>query len=638
MARGATWDPDLEERIGDAIGRELRAIGANLYGGVCVNVLRHPAWGRAQETYGEDPHHVGELGAALDPRPAAPRDGVREALRVQLDGERALLASTSRSTRSRCTRCTCPHFSRIVDEGVASVMSAYNSVNGEWCGQNRDAAHRRPARRVGLRGVRDQRLDLRAPRRGDVGRPPASTSRCPTGWSGPSTSPARSSAARRRGTTSTAPSSGSSRPCCASTTCCQRPTPACDVLGSPEHRALAREAAARSVVLLRNEPVDGAPVLPLAASAARAGRGARPPRRRPSTSATAGRATCGTSTCLTVLDGLRRRCPASTSSTTTAPTSRACRSGRRATPTSPSSSSATPTSTKASTSATPASTSRSLMPETDEPDVVERFDAETDDPPRRRRPGARARPARRGRVQRAAATARRCGSPGRRRAHPRRRRGEPAHRRRDRQAGSAVVVTRVGSTRSPRSCSPGTRAWRAATRSPTCCSARSTRRPSAVQRTRRRRPTSRRSTATPTPFVYDRWHGWWHLARDGSTPAFPFGFGLGYTTFALDDAVGGRRATTSSRCAATVRNTGDRDGTDVVQVYSADPPRLVGFARVEIAAGDAHAVEIVIPFERFAVRDATRHAMVVRPGATRCASRRSAADAGIGLEVDVSPA
>ena len=65
MARGATWDLDLETRIGDAIGRELRAVGADLYGGVCVNALRHPAWGRAQETYGEDPHHLGEMGAAL---------------------------------------------------------------------------------------------------------------------------------------------------------------------------------------------------------------------------------------------------------------------------------------------------------------------------------------------------------------------------------------------------------------------------------------------------------------------------------------------------------------------------------------------------------------------------------------------
>src|SRR4051794_10971873 len=65
MARGATWDPDLEERVGVAIGAELRASGATLTGAVCVNVLRHPAWGRAQETYGEDPFLVGELGAAF---------------------------------------------------------------------------------------------------------------------------------------------------------------------------------------------------------------------------------------------------------------------------------------------------------------------------------------------------------------------------------------------------------------------------------------------------------------------------------------------------------------------------------------------------------------------------------------------
>ena len=51
MARGATWDIELEERVGDVIGIESRAYGANLYGGVCINLLRHPAWGRAQETY-----------------------------------------------------------------------------------------------------------------------------------------------------------------------------------------------------------------------------------------------------------------------------------------------------------------------------------------------------------------------------------------------------------------------------------------------------------------------------------------------------------------------------------------------------------------------------------------------------------
>src|SRR3954469_14411580 len=65
MARGASWDTDLEERIGDAIGRELRALGGNHFGGVCLNLVRHPAWGRAQETFGEDPCHLGAFAAAL---------------------------------------------------------------------------------------------------------------------------------------------------------------------------------------------------------------------------------------------------------------------------------------------------------------------------------------------------------------------------------------------------------------------------------------------------------------------------------------------------------------------------------------------------------------------------------------------
>ncbi|KAF7960153.1 hypothetical protein EAE96_001752 [Botrytis aclada] len=65
MARGATWDIALEQEVGLAIGREARALGANFFGGVCINLPRHPVWGRAQETYGEDPVLLGEFGAAL---------------------------------------------------------------------------------------------------------------------------------------------------------------------------------------------------------------------------------------------------------------------------------------------------------------------------------------------------------------------------------------------------------------------------------------------------------------------------------------------------------------------------------------------------------------------------------------------
>ena len=135
MARGATWDLDLEQRIGDAIGRELLASGADLYGGVCVNLLRHPAWGRAQETYGEEPHHVGELGAAL----------TRGVQRHVMATVKHFACNSMENARFRVDvtvdegvlhEVYLPHFRRIVDEGVACVMSAYNAVNGEWCGQH----------------------------------------------------------------------------------------------------------------------------------------------------------------------------------------------------------------------------------------------------------------------------------------------------------------------------------------------------------------------------------------------------------------------------------------------------------------------------------------------------------------------
>ena len=58
MARGASWDSGLEERIGRAIAMELRAKGGNVLLAPAMNLLRHPAWGRAQEVYGEDTHHM----------------------------------------------------------------------------------------------------------------------------------------------------------------------------------------------------------------------------------------------------------------------------------------------------------------------------------------------------------------------------------------------------------------------------------------------------------------------------------------------------------------------------------------------------------------------------------------------------
>ena len=135
MGRGATFDPALEEQIGEAIGVELAAHGANYTGAVCLNLLRHPAWGRAQETYGEDPHHVGEMAAALT------RGLQRRVLACMKhfalnSMENARFAVDVTADERALHEVYLPHFRRVADEGVASVMSAYNSVNGEWCGEN----------------------------------------------------------------------------------------------------------------------------------------------------------------------------------------------------------------------------------------------------------------------------------------------------------------------------------------------------------------------------------------------------------------------------------------------------------------------------------------------------------------------
>jgi beta-glucosidase len=133
-----------------------------------------------------------------------------------------------------------------------------------------------------------------------------------------------------------------------------------------------------------------------------------------------------------------------------------------------------------------------------------------------------------------------------------------------------------------------------------------------------------------THFRYDRWHGWWHLERAGTTPAFPFGFGLGYTTFVLAGADVARDGD-SIVVTGSVRNTGARGGADVVQVYVElpdpdAPPRLGGFARVEVAAGEEAPFRVVVPVDRLATRDPERRAWRAATGPHRVRVARFAGD------------
>ncbi|WP_181798900.1 glycoside hydrolase family 3 C-terminal domain-containing protein, partial [Streptomyces sp. WELS2] len=90
------------------------------------------------------------------------------------------------------------------------------------------------------------------------------------------------------------------------------------------------------------------------------------------------------------------------------------------------------------------------------------------------------------------------------------------------------------------------------------------------------------------------------------TAAFAFGHGLSYTSFDWDELTVGRaEADTGGEfsLAFTVRNTGERAGTEVVQLYLHDPvasvvqpvQRLIGYTRVRLAAGEVRRVRVAVP-------------------------------------------
>ncbi len=136
IARAATFNVELERRVGLAIGLEVAARGGNVLLAPTINLLRHPGWGRAQETYSEDPHHMGAMAVAF----------ISGAQNHVLTSPKHFALNNLENTRFDLSadvdprtlhEVYLPHFKRCVQEAAAaSIMSAYNKVNGVYCGEH----------------------------------------------------------------------------------------------------------------------------------------------------------------------------------------------------------------------------------------------------------------------------------------------------------------------------------------------------------------------------------------------------------------------------------------------------------------------------------------------------------------------
>ena len=147
----ATWNPDLVGRIGTAISDEARAkhhqaLRRNvrkIYSGLTcwspnINIFRDPRWGRGQETYGEDPYLTATMGVAFvkglqgDDPDCLKLAATPKHFAVHSGPESSRHSFDARVSGRDLRETYLPAFEACVREGkAASVMGCYNRVNGE---------------------------------------------------------------------------------------------------------------------------------------------------------------------------------------------------------------------------------------------------------------------------------------------------------------------------------------------------------------------------------------------------------------------------------------------------------------------------------------------------------------------------
>ncbi|GAA1394360.1 glycoside hydrolase family 3 C-terminal domain-containing protein [Catellatospora coxensis] len=137
VALGSTWDPDLVRRVGEALGDEARAMGVSVLLGPGINLKRSPLGGRNFEYYAEDPLLTGVLatewvrglqsrGVGASLKHFAVNSQETDRMRVSADVD-------ERTLREMYLRA----FQRVVQQAQPwTVMCSYNRINGVYASQD----------------------------------------------------------------------------------------------------------------------------------------------------------------------------------------------------------------------------------------------------------------------------------------------------------------------------------------------------------------------------------------------------------------------------------------------------------------------------------------------------------------------
>lgn len=166
LALASTWDPDLLTRVFTVVAREIRSRGVQLVLAPVVDVSRDPRWGRIDETYGEDPYLVGELGVGAvkgfqgssTPLESGLPTGHVFATLKHMTGHGQPESGTNTGPAEISERVLReeffpPFIAAIQRAGAADVMPSYNEIDGVPSHANHWLLHDILRNEIGFKGA-----------------------------------------------------------------------------------------------------------------------------------------------------------------------------------------------------------------------------------------------------------------------------------------------------------------------------------------------------------------------------------------------------------------------------------------------------------------------------------------------------
>jgi beta-glucosidase len=133
----SSWNPELIQKVGAALGEETRAMGCHILLGPCVNIARTPLAGRNFESYSEDPYLAGRIGIAFVKGVQSQAIGTSVKHYACNNQEIERGRGSSNIDERTLREIYLAQFEAIVKEAHPwTVMCSYNRINGDYASQN----------------------------------------------------------------------------------------------------------------------------------------------------------------------------------------------------------------------------------------------------------------------------------------------------------------------------------------------------------------------------------------------------------------------------------------------------------------------------------------------------------------------